>query len=279
MHYRVVIQGRTLAGADVGEVKQQFVRVTGLPARVAEQLFGGMPKVIKRQVSQSDAERIAATLRAIGAAATVERELPGGEEDAQEGIRFASPLNSGPPTIIPGMGGAAGAPAAPSRMSRALAPLRDNWKTLAGGVAMVCVAVLLAPYALDLTASLRRGEAPAPAAPVKRAAASDAAAATAADEFIAENLHGPWRCVDQRTGTSAFWTFGDGGSLVYHGEVLSDRPAPPGPEAAPNTWRLDGPRLTLTGGARALSYNVTELSLTRLRYGDTKGLDIRCRRP
>ena len=104
MFYRVVIQGRTLGGADVEEVKSQFVRVTGLPLGVAEGLFGGMPQVIKRQVPKTDAERIAATLRAIGAAATVEREVPGTDDETPEGaLMIATPFNNGPPTIIPGV--------------------------------------------------------------------------------------------------------------------------------------------------------------------------------
>jgi len=111
MLYRVVMQGHTLGGADVAVVKQHFVRVTGLPAGVAEELFGGMPQVIKRQLSQTDAERIAATLRAIGAAAIVERELVGTEEETSEGIRVvAAPLNAGPPTVIPGCSGEPPAP-------------------------------------------------------------------------------------------------------------------------------------------------------------------------
>ena len=87
MFYRVVMQGRALGGADLNDVKRDFVRVTGLPVPVAEQLFGGMPQVIKRQVPQTDAERIVATLRAIGAAATVEREPPGAEDETPEGIQ------------------------------------------------------------------------------------------------------------------------------------------------------------------------------------------------
>jgi len=61
MFYRVVMQGRTLGGADSAVVKREFVRVTGLPVRVADDMFSGMPNVIKRRVEQADAERIAAT--------------------------------------------------------------------------------------------------------------------------------------------------------------------------------------------------------------------------
>jgi hypothetical protein len=74
-----------------------------------------VPKVIKRQVPQSDAERIAATLRAIGAAAIVEREIPASEEQSADEIRIvAAPLGSGPPTIIPGLQAAPQAAAPPA---------------------------------------------------------------------------------------------------------------------------------------------------------------------
>src|SRR5690242_18941189 len=106
MFYRVVMQGRTVGGAELATVKREFVRVTGLPVRVADDMFGGMPKVIKRKVPQADAERIASTLRAIGAAATVEREVGvvDAEDATHEGIEIiAAPLGHGPPTVAPGM--------------------------------------------------------------------------------------------------------------------------------------------------------------------------------
>src|SRR5215218_9822865 len=99
MFYRVVMQGRVLGTADIAGVKREFVRVTGLPVSVADDMFGGMPKVIKRKAEQSDAERIAATLRAIGAAATVEREVGefDNDDDTDEGINIiAAPLGNGP---------------------------------------------------------------------------------------------------------------------------------------------------------------------------------------
>lgn len=276
MFYRVVIQGRTLGGADVGEVKQHFVRVTGLSARVAEDLFGGMPQVVKRQVSQSDAERIAATLRAIGAAATVERELPGTEDETPEGILVvATPLNSGPPTVIPGMEPAA-APSAPSRYRRWLQTLRENWTRLVGGAAIVAMAILAVPFALDLVTNVRQTPAPPPPAVTKPAARAEPA--VAAVELNETLLHGPWRCTDQSTGVSTYWTYGTEGAVVYHGDVLREQPAPGG--TGPTGWKLDGERLSLTYPQRAAdTYSVTELTLTRLRYGNERGLDIQCRRP
>ena len=133
MYYRVVMQGRALGGADIGEVKRHFVRVTGLPVTVAEQLFGGMPQVIKRRVAPTDAERIAATLRAIGAAATVEIEPPGTEDETLEEIRMvAHPFNQGPPTIMPGSMAPPDSTPAPSRHARWLRTLRSKKWSLFG---------------------------------------------------------------------------------------------------------------------------------------------------
>ncbi|HTP99103.1 MAG TPA: hypothetical protein VMN56_07235 [Casimicrobiaceae bacterium] len=277
MFYRVVMQGRTLGGADVAAVKRDFVRVTGLPAKVAEDMFGGMPKVIKRQVAQSDAERIAATLRAIGAAAIVERELAGSEDKTPEGIRIvATPLNAGPPTVIPGMEPLAEQPAPKSKALRLLGALAHRWPLIAGAAAVVAAAVLLAPYADEWLTKMRR--APAPAA-VAKASAAPAEAVLQAPALSPTLLQGPWRCVDQRTGVSTYWSYSPDGILIFHGDVLSDRPAPR-TSSTPTLWKLDGRRLLHTFDQHAPeTYAVTELTLTRLRYGNERGLDIACRRP
>lgn len=275
MYYRVVIQGRTLGGADVDEVKRHFVRVTGLPARVAEQLFGGMPKVIKRQVPQTDAERIAATLRAIGAAATVERELPGTEDETPEGIQVvATALNAGPPTIIPG---SAPPPdvTPPSRNSRTLRALRARLPLLLGGAVVVAGAILLAPVVDDLVANLRPAPAPARVAPARATAPEIVQSAPVMNPTL---MHGPWRCTNQRTGVSTYWTYGADGDLIFHGDALSDR-ARPG-TSGPTGWKLEGQRLSHTFAQRAPdTYTVAELTLARLQYGDERDLAIECRRP
>lgn len=277
MFYRVVMQGRTLGGADVAAVKRDFVRVTGLSARVAEDFFGGMPKVIKRQVPESDAERIAATLRAIGAAATVERELAGPEDKTPEGIRIvATPLNSGPPTVIPGMEPPAEQPAPKSKGRRLLGTLADRWPFIAGGVALIAGAVVLVPYADALLTKMRR--APAPAA-VAKAATTPMEAVLPPPTLNPTLLQGPWRCVDQRTGVSTYWSYSPDGILIFHGDALTDRPAPRN-SGTPSAWKLDGRRLLHVFEQHAPeTYAVTELTLTRLRYGNERGLDIACRRP
>ena len=279
MLYRVVMQGHTLGGADVDQVKQHFVRVTGLPAHVAEELFGGMPQVIKRQLSQTDAERIAATLRAIGAAAIVERELAGTEEETPEGIRVvAAPLNAGPPTVIPGSVALPVSTPAPSRQERLLRAVRAKLPLIIGGAALVAGAILVAPVADDLVSSLRRDPAPAQVAPMRKPAPDTAQSAPPMNATL---LHGPWRCVDQRTGASTYWSYGVNGALIFHGDVLSDQPPPPAIAAnAPTGWKLDGRHLFHTFAQRAPdTYTVADLTLSRLRYGDERGLDIQCRRP
>ena len=92
-------------------------------------------------------------------------------------------------------------------------------------------------------------------------------------------LHGPWRCVDQRTGLGAYWSYGPDGALVFHGDVLSDRPAP-GNAGAPTAWRIEGARLLHKHEQGEVeSFNVSQLTLARLRYAGERGLEIECRRP
>jgi hypothetical protein len=279
MFYRVVMQGRTLGGADVEEVKRQFVRVTGLPATVADGLFGGMPQVVKRQLTQADAERIAATLRAIGAAATVERELQGKEDETPEGIRVvATPLNAGPPTVIPGMEPPPVEIAPVSRQRRWLDTMREKWPLILGGLALVAGAILLEPFAADLVGRMRRSPAP---APVAAKPAPPPEVVEPVTELNANFLQGPWRCTDQRTGASTYWSYAADGALIFHGDVLKEGGAPRGAAAsAPTGWKLEGRRLLHTFAQRAPdTYAVADLTLTRLRYGDERGLEIQCRRP
>jgi hypothetical protein len=278
MYYRVVMQGRTVGGADTAAVKREFVRVTGLPVRVADELFGGMPSVIKRKVAQSDAERIAATLRAIGAVATVEREAAGTDEDeTDEGINIiASPLASGPPTIAPGAGGAA--PETRRRRPKWLESLVDRWQTVLATVAAVGLAVTFAPEAAELFSSLR----PAPAPPPKVAVAAAPQPATAPEvvSLNASLLHGPWRCVNQRTGLGVYWSYGADGALVFHGDVLSDRPAARADDRAMTSWRIDGGRLVHANGKEEIeAFKVAQLTLSRLKYAAEKGPEVECRRP
>ncbi len=92
MLYRVVLQGPRTGDENVAQVQRDFMRVTGLPENVTEQLFSAMPQVLKRNLPEADAQRIAQTLRAIGTVVTVEREQ---EAPREAGINPAtiSPLS------------------------------------------------------------------------------------------------------------------------------------------------------------------------------------------
>jgi hypothetical protein len=279
MFYRVVMQGRTMGGADVAAVKREFVRVTGLPVSVADDMFAGMPKVIKRKAPQADAERIAATLRAIGAAATVEREVGSSDADDEtdEGIEIiAAPLGNGPPTVAPGMAPPEDqAPATPSQKAW-VRNLREKGPVVLGMVAIVGAGIYFAPEVSGWVASFR----PAPTAPPPKAVArqTDAEPATAPVALNASLLHGPWRCVDQRTGLGVYWSYAADGGLVFHGEVLSDRAAPASGAAV--GWRLEGAKLLHKHAQGEVdAFKVSNLTLSRLRYVGDRGLEIECRRP
>lgn len=278
MHYRVVLQGRTLGGADVDQVKRDFARVTGLPARVAEMYFNGMPQAVKRKLTKDDAERIAATLRAIGAAASVEREVAQNADESKGEISLvANPLMSGPPTVIPGMTGAAMS-ATPVRQPRWLRDLRDKWPVLVGVVVLGLGAVHLAPVIDEFIQTVKPPAPPPP--PVKRAPPPAAHAAPVA--FNAALMHGPWRCTDQRSGTPAYWTFQDDGSVVFHGDTFKDGSlVASAQKSAPASWRLEGDRLHFTDAqGNVETFNVAVLTLANLRYDDERRrIDIDCRRP
>ena len=278
MLYRVVMQGRTLGGADSAVVKREFVRVTGLPVRVADDMFSGMPNVIKRRVEQADAERIAATLRAIGAAATVEREIgtPDAGDATHEGIEIiAAPLGNGPPTVAPGM--APPEPAPPPRQKTWVRQVCAKWPLAFGTLALVGAVAYFADEVSGWVSSFR--PAPVAATPKSSGRAASAEPAPAAVTLNPTLLHGPWRCVDQRTGLGAYWSYAVDGALVFHGDVLSDRPAATAASAATG-WKIEGAKLVHRHAqGETEAYNVSQLTLSRLRYAGERGLEIECRRP
>ncbi len=278
MFYRVVMQGRTVGGADLAVVKREFVRVTGLPVNVADDMFGGMPKVIKRKLEEADAERIAGTLRAIGAAATIEREVGvvDDADDADEGIDIiAAPLGNGPPTVTPGMVPPPDV-APPRKRMQWLTTVRQKGPIVVGTVAIVGAAVYFAPEVSGWVSSFRT---PAPAVP--KAAARVEPGQSGATVAVAVNpslLHGPWRCVDQQTGLGVYWNYGSDGALTFHGDVLSDRSAPS--NAAANGWRIEGGKLLHKHAQGEVdAFNVSVLTLSRMRYVGDRGLEVECRRP
>jgi hypothetical protein len=283
MHYRVVLQGRTLGEANLDEVRRQVVRVTGLPPSIVAEWFTGAPHVVKGSLSQTDADRIVATLRAVGAAAVVEREA-GADDESKEGVQtVAPPLHSGPPTISPASEGAsaeaAGGGATKPGPVGWRRTVRDKWPLIVGGIVLVGGIIVAVPIASDYFSSLRRAQAPAPAT-TKRSGPSEATKSPA-PVINAKLLVGPWRCTDQRTGVSAYWSYRDDGTLIFFGDALSDRPPPPDPSGSmPTGWKLDGQKLQHASTKGPLeTYIISALTLSRLRYGNDRGLEVECRRP
>jgi hypothetical protein len=96
----------------------------------------------------------------------------------------------------------------------------------------------------------------------------------------ARALHGPWRCTDQSTGLSNFWTLVPDGTLIFHGDTLKESAARPGDPDVPTRWEFVDGRLVLNyPSAPPVGYAVADLDLRRLRYHDGKGLEVECRRP
>jgi hypothetical protein len=278
MFYRVVLQGRAAGDQDMDSVKREFARVTGMPADVTERLFARTPHPLKERVSQADADRIAATLRAIGAAVTVERDLLASLEAADGRVHeIVPPDHRGPPTVVPGSepAPAAAPPTAAQRLQRRLRPYLP---VVVGAPVAVVLLLALAPYADDAVRALRPAQA-ARFEPVKPAPAPAQAPAPIAPRS-ASLLHGPWRCTDQRTGLATYWTFGADGTLTYHGETFKERAVRTDDPSVPTGWAFADDRLQFAYAQKSpATFAVSDLSLTRLRYGDGRDVDTQCRRP
>lgn len=277
MFYRVVLQGRAAGDHDLATVKHEFARVTGLSEYVTEQLFAQAPRSIREGISQADAERIAATLRAIGAAVTVERDLLASAESARDGAHeILPPEHRGPPTIVPGSEPAA-APGPPTRAQRLRRRLASSWPYLVGAPLAVVALIVVTPFVSDALLTLIPAKAP---PPPKAAKPPSADPPDPPEPPNARVLHGPWRCTNQSTGLSTYWTFGPDGTLVFHGDTLKETAARPGDPAIPTRWEFAEGRLVFGyANAPPVTFAVTDLDLRRLRYNDGKGLDVQCRRP
>lgn len=271
MLYRIVLHSKFPEGSDPATVKREFARVTGLTREVTEQLFGTASTVIKRQAARADAERIAATLRAVGVQTTVE--LEGGAPDNV-------PL--GDPTVAPALDALANAPVKPSSTKRLAGRLRRYTDVvlmivaLAGlGWALLQLYEYLHPP-VDITKAV-------PKSTVARPAATEPSA-PASVPLKAANLEGPWRCTHQRTGLVEYWLYRADGTLVFNGETDFSKGEKPreGPDV-PIGWRLvDRKVLWLYPGKAedaARRNAVVELTLTRFDFEDGKGDTISCRRP
>lgn len=279
MFYRVVLQGHVAHGADVIEVKREFMRITALPSSVTDRLFGGTPKVIKRRVPEADAERIALTLRAIGAAATIERELETGPDAGPEGPATLAPLG-GTDTILFHDSPPVEAPVS-NKMGRwrAIAWRSLPWLAASGvGLALVPAA---APIVDEWVRRARVVPVASPKA-VSKAAVGDVKPEIALPK--SENLHGPWRCTSQSTGRSNYWLYNSDGTLGFFGESDYSSGKPPIAGAdVPTRWTLQGNQLAWIYPGDQTNANVVitvlDLSLMQLRYVDASREPFACRRP
>ena len=279
MFYRVVLQGHVAHGADVTEVKREFMRITALPSSVTDRLFGGMPKIIKRQVLEADAERIALTLRAIGAPATIERESNTGPDAGPEGPATLAPLG-GTDTIAFHDSPPVEAPVPDKRPRwRAIALRSLPWLVASGvGLALVPAA---APFVEDWIGRPRVAPMASPK-PVSKAVSLDVKPVIAPPK--AENLHGPWRCTSQTSGRSTYWLYNADGTLGYFAEsdFASGKPAIVAADV-PARWSLQGDKLSWTYEAVQPHPNVVitvqDLSLMQFKYVDASREPFSCRRP
>lgn len=267
MLYRIVLHSNFPVGADPAAVKREFARVTGLTHDVTEQVFAPATTILKRQVTRADAERIAATLRAVGVQTTVE--LEGGAPD---------PVPLGDPTLAPAMDALAQADTKPSPAKRLTGRLRRYTD-----VALMIGVLALLGWAL--VPVYERMHPPAEVArPAPKRAAAPVEAVPPPVEFKSTNLEGPWRCTNQRTGLIQYWLYRADGSLMFNGEIPFSQGETPqtGPDV-PSGWKLVGNKVLWfypdkpPEAARANA--VRDLTLTRLDFDDGRGDTVSCRRP
>jgi hypothetical protein len=271
MFYRIVLQSHAQQGAALEEVKRQFSSVTGLPAAVTEQLFATAPTVIKRQVTQADAERISQTLRAIGANVTVEPV-------------FHVPVPVGlDPVTVPGVPMAAAAidlPPPPEAEQATRPPLRRRATRQVKAVAAAVILAGAVVVAYQYEETLREARNSPPQVPIARKPANTADAPPEAPAFKPAHIFGPWRCTDQNTGASTYWVYGEDGALSYYGDDANRGDKPIARPGLPIAWALDENRLTWRyEAAPSRTVVINTLVLMQLDYRDAQGDEIRCRRP
>ncbi len=276
MFYRIVLQGHVPQGVNLTDVKHQFTRVTGLPPSVTDHLFGSTPNVIKRQVAQADAERIAATLRAIGASVTLEPDFHGPNAGGLDPVTVPAlpasrhiELPTEPPVAAP-----------PTPAWRRLARKYGKLALPVGGTVLLLAAALnFAPEVDELVRGLRKTPPPAATAPARTPAAARAAS-SGAPALNASLLHGPWRCTNQNNGSSTYWSFREDQTLAYLGDDFKRSDVPIVRPDVPARWTLDGHRLRFeTPDGTVRQVTVERLTLTQVEYFDARGDATRCSRP
>ncbi len=277
MFYRIVLQGHVAHGVNLADVKHQFTRVTGLPLSVTERLFGSTPNVLKRQVAQADAERIAATLRAIGASVTLEPDFQGPNAGGLDPVTVPALPASRHIDLPLEPQVAAAPPPAWRRHARKYAKLAVP---IAAVAVLGAAALFFASDVEQIVRGLRKAPLPAPTAAPARKPPAPPDTARALPAPNASLLHGPWRCTNQNDGSSTYWSFRDDHSLAYLGDDFKRGDAPiVGPDI-PARWTLDGRRLRFEmadGATRQVT--VERLTLTQVEYFDAKGNATRCSRP
>jgi hypothetical protein len=275
LYYRVVLQGHVTQGADLDQVKREFMRITALPQSVTEGLFGGTPRIIKRQMPEADAERIALTLRAIGAVATIEREQDAGPDVGPEGPATLAPLPGGDSVSMPE------GPVEPVATPRRRFGLtRTHFAWLAACAFAVALVPVLAPV-VDGWMQKVRGVPPIVPKPAAKAVAVEPKVEVVPPKV--ENLHGPWRCTNQNTGISLYWQYNEDGTLDFFGEENFAAGKRINGAGVPNGWTLQGDQVTWTYSEAespgAVTNRLQALTLTQFDYIDTSRDPIFCRRP
>jgi hypothetical protein len=97
--YRVVLDGGALSGFASDEVRRQLAKLTGRSEEVAAKLLGGRPSTVKRGIDETTASRYVDTLKKIGVASHLEREIL--ELDLDEQAAAAPPTVNAAPGANP----------------------------------------------------------------------------------------------------------------------------------------------------------------------------------
>ena len=267
MLYRVVLQGPRAGEGNAAHVQREFMRVTALPRHVTAQLFAQMPQVLNRGLHEADAERIAQTLRAIGAVVAVEREAASREGGLDP--TTITPLAPQPDTIE-------SPPASATPSARRRPHPSILW--VAGVAVLVIVATISAPSIENWLSTLRPKVKP--AAPTVAPKKAGTPAPQKAPDFNPTVVHGPWRCTEQRTGTTTYWLYAEDGALAYLGNEIAHGDKPIRGPDLPDTWSIASEQLMWRFATKPPQhFKLLDLSFMYLNYATDAGHETRCIRP